>query len=389
MNKKHKIKAHDILSDEKFTTESLSDKSENKAQANEKEIRMARIIYDFLSSQRKISWGTEKEQTKKRIKKSIQKTSRKKYLTRWVAAASILLIAFSAWFLQNNLKNTTGIIDYAQTLSATKPDSVTNLILQDGRKILVTEKESRIIYDEKGENIAIDSAHEISQEVEQEKPVFNTLVVPYGKRTQLTLSDGSKVWLNSGSKLIYSATNTKGKRRVYLEGEAVFEVTHSGQHPFYVITKDFEIRVLGTVFNVSAYPDDKISSAVLAKGRIELGTNEKSLFHKEKLTILPGTMAVFDPEEKTFQQQQVDTEYYLSWRDGYFICKNEPLENILKKLERYYNVAIVLQDAQLGKETFSGNLNLKNTPEEVLKAIAETTPFTIGHENKKLIINLN
>jgi transmembrane sensor len=388
MNKKRKIKAHDILSDEKFTAEYLSDKTEKIEESGEKEIRIARIIYDFLSSRRKTSWDAEKAQTKKRIKLSVQKHNRNKNLTRWAVAASILVVVFSVWFLQNNMDKETGITDFAQLLKDTRPDSVTNLILQDGRKVLITQEESQIFYDEKGENIIIDSAQRISQEVVQEKPVFNTLIVPYGKRTKLILSDGSKVWLNSGSKLVYPAVNTAVKREVYIEGEAVFEVTHSEQRPFFVITKDFEIKVLGTVFNVSAYPDDQVSSAVLAQGSIEINSKEKSLFQKEKLTILPGTMAVFDPAEKTFQQKQVETEDYLSWRDGYFNLKSEPLENIMKKLERYYNVGIVIQDASLGSETFSGRLDMLNTPEEVLKVIAETTPFSVRNENEKLIINL-
>ncbi len=385
MNKKQKIKAQDILSDEKFTVESLDSGSKDKKEVHEK--KMARSIYDFLSSPGRVSWKAEKEQTKARVERSIQKINRRKYLTRWVAAASIVLIVSSVWVLQNYIKGGTKIIEYAQSLNVSEPDSVTNLILQDGRKVFVTEKESRIVYDTKGENIAIDSAQQVSQEVIQEKPVFNTLIVPYGKRSQVTLSDGSKVWLNSGSKLIYLASKTKGKREAYLEGEAVFDITHSKQGPFFVRTKDFEIKVLGTVFNVSAYPDDKNSSTVLAKGRIELESTEKSIFHKEKLSILPGTRAVFNSDEKTFQQQQVNTDYYLSWRDGYFVCNKEPLQDILKKLERYYNVPIVLQDAQLGQETFSGNLDLKNTPAEVLSTIAETMPFSVKHENEKLIIN--
>ena len=383
MNKKSKIKAHDILSDEDFVIGSLSEKTEN-----EKEIRIARIIYTYLSSPKNVFLSSEKEQTKRRIKLSVQKTQRNKYLSRWAVAASILLVIVSAWFLQNNFKKEPGIVDFAQTLGVTKPDSVTNLLLQDGRKVLITEKDSRIEYDTNGENIIIDSTQKVSQQIIQEEQVFNTLVVPYGKQTQITLSDGSIVWLNSGSKLVYPA-NMKEKRKVYIEGEAVFDVTHSEQHPFFVATKDFEIKVLGTVFNVSAYADDKVSSAVLERGKIEIDSREKSFFHKEKLTILPGTMAVFDSNDKTFHQQQVDAKNYLSWRDGYFIFKNEPLANIIKKLERYYNVEIVLQNEAKGREKFSGNLNLRNTPEEVLKVIAETTPFIVRYENQKLIINLN
>lgn len=387
MNKKNKIKAHDILSDENFPKKSLTDKTKN---IKENEIQIARIIYTYLSSQKAASRDEEKEQTRKRIKLSVQKIHQKNryIITRWAVAASVLFVAFSVWLFLNNSSKTVEITEFAQTLSDVKPDSVTNILLQDGRKVLISQKESQIAYDKKGENIVIDSTQMVSQEILEKEQVFNTLVVPYGKRTQITLSDGSKVWLNSGSKLVYPA-NIKEKRTVYIEGEAVFEVTHSEQHPFLVVTKDFEIKVLGTVFNVSAYPDDKVSSTVLERGKIELTSTEKNLFSKEKLTILPGTMAVFDSNEKTFHEKQVDAKKYLSWRNGYFIFKDEPLTNILKKLERYYNIKIILQNESLGKEEFSGNLNLKNTPEEVLNVIAKTTPFLVRYENQKLILNLN
>ncbi len=387
MSRKDKIKAHDILSDEDFSKESLTDKTGN---IEEDEIQIARIIYTYLLSQKAAPQDEEKEQTRKKIKLSVHKIHQKnRYnITRWAVAASILLAAFCVWLFQYNFSKTAEIAEFAQTLNNVKPDSVTNLFLQDGRKVLISQKESKIAYDKKGENIVIDSAQTVYQQIVAEGPVFNTLVVPYGKRTQITLSDGSKVWLNSGSKLVYPA-NMKEKRNVYIEGEAILEVTHSEQCPFFVVTKNFGIKVLGTVFNVSAYPDDNVSSAVLERGKIELVATGKNMFNKEKLTLLPGTMAVFNSNEKVFNQQEVDIRDYMSWRDGYFIFKDEPLTNIIKKLERYYNIEIVIQGENLGKEEFSGNLNFKNTPEEVLKVIAETTPFLLRYENQKLIINLN
>ena len=389
MNKKDEIKAHDILADDNFSIELLSDKSEDKGKTNEREIQIARLIYTYFSSRKSTSWEKEKEQTKKRLESSIQGTNyRNRFIIRrWAVAASFLLIVFSAWFFYTNVKERREISEFTQNLDNVQPDSVTNLFLNNGRKVLIAEKESQIAYDKKGENIVIDSTQKVSQQVVPEKQVFNTLVVPYGKRTQITLSDGSKVWLNSGSKLVYPA-NLKEKRKVYIEGEAVFEVTHSEQHPFYVVTKDFEIKVLGTVFNVNAYPDEKMSNTVLQKGKIEIASTDNSLFNKEKLTILPGTMAVFNQDERKFYQNKVDADNYLSWRDGYFIFKNEPLENILKKIERYYNVHIELDDIDLGKEKFSGNLDLKDTPDDILKVIAETTPILVRYEDDKLIINL-
>jgi ferric-dicitrate binding protein FerR (iron transport regulator) len=113
------------------------------------------------------------------------------------------------------------------------------------------------------------------------------------------------------------------------------------------------------------------------------------VFHNEKKTILPGTRIVYNNNTERFEESQVDVIKYLSWRDGYLILEKEPLETIVKKISRYYNVDIELQSAAIGKETFSGNLNLRNTAEEVLNIIAETTQIKLNRENNKLIINLN
>ncbi len=386
MSKKINIKAHDILSDEELDLELFSKTKEDNGIADNREKHYAQIIYSYLSSKKDYSWNDEKKETKEKIKLSLYKTQRRKNYAKWVVAASIILAVFSGWFIQNSIKRDNQIVSFAQALEIVTPDSVTNLFLNDGKKVSIYKEEPSIIYDDKGKQIVVDSIQKISQEIVNEKSVYNTLVVPYGKRTQITLSDGSTVWLNSGSKLVYPA-NMKEKRNVYIEGEAVFEVTHSEQHPFLVSTKDFEIKVLGTIFNVSAYPDDKVSSTVLEKGKIELTSNNKSIFRSNKLTIHPGTMALYNPEEKLFFQHQVDPRNYLSWRDGYFIFKNENLENILKKLERYYNIEIVLNNSNLGKEKFSGQLNLKDSPEEVLKVIAKATPLKIKKSSNKLIID--
>ncbi len=390
MEKKDKKKAYDILAGEGFRPDSASNELRSPKDIDKSELRITRIIYSFLTSLRNSSSTEEKEEVHIRLQNSIGKANRKKkIISRWAVAASFLLITLSVWFTTQNIRNKSDFRELVETLQISEPDSATQLILQDGSQVLIAEEESKIVYDQKGENIVIDSIKNITQNVEEKKPAFNTLVVPYGKRTQITLADGSKVWLNSGTKLVYPATITAGKREVYVDGEAIFDVTHMDGKPFYVKTKDFEIKVLGTVFNVSAYREDENTSAVLAEGRIEITSNKNTLLRSEKKTISPGTRIVFDKQNETFQTYQVNTNNFLSWRDGYLILEKEQLKNILKKISRYYNVEIDLQNPQIGEETFSGNLNLRKTPEEVLDIIAETTSINITKENSKLIINLN
>ncbi|WP_303919025.1 FecR family protein [Draconibacterium sediminis] len=381
-------KAYDILADEKFSIDSTVEKIENKKESETEELELASTIYSFLTSYKKTPSSQDKENVRAQLRSSIQQDKRKKTLARWAVAASFLIVMFSVWQVQRTV-DTSDFDILVETMQLSQPDTATQLILQDGRQVLIAEEESKILYDEKGENITIDSTQKITQSLENKKPVFNTLVVPYGKRTQITLADGSKVWLNSGSKLVYPATNTGNKREVYIDGEAIFNVAHIDNKPFYVNTKDFKIKVLGTVFNVNAYEDDNNSGTVLAEGKIEISSNNNTLFNNEKRTILPGTRIVYNNNTERFEESQVEVKNYLSWRDGYLILEKEPLETILKKISRYYNVDIELQNAAIGKETFSGNLNLRNTAEEVLNIIAETTQIKLNRENNKLIINLN
>ncbi|KJF45256.1 FecR family protein [Draconibacterium sediminis] len=381
-------KAYDILADEKFSIDSTVEKIENKKESETEELELASTIYSFLTSYKKTPSSQDKENVRAQLRSSIQQDKRKKTLARWAVAASFLIVMFSVWQVQRTV-DTSDFDILVETMQLSQPDTATQLILQDGRQVLIAEEESKILYDAKGENITIDSTQKITQSLENKKPVFNTLVVPYGKRTQITLADGSKVWLNSGSKLVYPATNTGNKREVYIDGEAIFNVAHIDNKPFYVNTKDFKIKVLGTVFNVNAYEDDNNSGTVLAEGKIEISSNNNTLFNNEKRTILPGTRIVYNNNTERFEESQVDVKNYLSWRDGYLILEKEPLETILKKISRYYNVDIELQNATIGKETFSGNLNLRNTAEEVLNIIAETTQIKLNRENNKLIINLN
>lgn len=407
MSGKSKIQAEELLATENFTEELLSQNAKD-GNLDENEIRIARNLYSFLRSvetrqcvetrqgvktrqdvetRQCLVSTTEKEQTKDRIRSSVRKLSIKRHLVRWSVAATILFAVMITLVNYYRVNSTTEIVNFAQTLTNIKAENDTRIILHDGEEVRIGKAQSQIRYDARGENILIDSEQKVVQKMNTSEVIFNTAIVPFGKRIQITLSEGTKVWLNSGSKLVYPAVFDKNKREVFIEGEAVFDVTPMNDKPFVVSTNDFDIKVLGTVFNVCTYSDDQYSSTVLERGKIELVDRQTSILSRRNLTISPGTMAVFDRNQKTFEEKQVDPQKYLSWREGYLIFNSEKLDNILRKLGRYYNIEMVITDNQLKNETFSGYLDLKNSPQEVLSVINETTALSYSVNHEKIFIN--
>lgn len=388
MQDESEIKAEDILSEENVSEELLTD-IEKQNNASRGEIQIARKIYSLLSSYGSLYSlnSLTKSQIKERLVSSVKKiNNRRKLRLKWMAAAAIFLILVSIPGIYYFFHTEDVFDQMSQTLDQVPAEGATRLILGDGEEVKIDKKESMIQYDPHGKNILIDSIKKISQDVPR-KTVLNKIVVPYGKRAQITLSEGTKVWLNSGSKLIYPASFEEKSRNVYLEGEGIFDVAYSASNPFIVKTKDIEIKVLGTFFNVSGYPDDEYTRAILARGKIEV-TTKKSLFVSGgKSVLMPGDMVVFNREGNHITQCQVNPADYMSWRDGYFIFKSEKLDNILKRLGRYYNVNMIIQDPALKEETFSGSLDLKGNPEEVLGMIVKTMPFRIKYENNNILIN--
>lgn len=386
MEKRSKIPAEELLAAENFSDELLLQNKKG-GKVDENETRIVRDIYSFLRNSSGELTHSEKEQTKNQIKFSIRKLTIRRLMVRWSVAATLLMAVILTSIGYFRVNSSSEIVQFAQTLDKIKAGNNTRIILRNGEEVQIDKKVSQIKYDIKGENILIDSEQKIAQKTNDKIAVYNTVIVPNGKRTQITLSEGTKVWLNSGSKLVYPAMFAENKREVYIDGEAVFDVSHMNDKPFIVSTKDFDIKVLGTVFNVNSYSGDENSSAVLEKGKIELVYNGASILSKEKLDIAPGTMAVYDRQQKTMAQQKVNPQNYLSWREGYLTLNSEKLNDILRKLSRYYNIEMVITDERLKSETFSGYLDLKNSPEEVLSVISETTSLSYSTDHEKLFIN--
>jgi len=377
-------KAEDILTDD-----NLLEKIENNICSNslieENEFAFASEIHSQISKNKNTLDPTSKQLIGGKIIRSIDIYKRRKVFYRISSVAVLLLIVGISVLFE--IGQESAIRSYAKNNIVVPLTGNTRLILSGDKEILINTDASRIEYAGNGNTIKIDASDKVSQVVEANEMVLNTVIVPYGKRTQITLSDNSTIWLNSGSKLIYPAKFAADKREVYLEGEAIFEVSHDKQHPFHVITPNVEVKVLGTVFNLSAYKDDNTVSTVLESGSVEIKYKSNSIFSQSKVTMVPGMLATYDPQKGTVEQTKVTTSYYTSWREGYFMFKQEPLSIILKKISRYYNVSIQLNNQEMANSTFSGQLDLRNSAVQVLEVIAEIMSAKVESVDNKILIS--
>ena len=222
----------------------------------------------------------------------------------------------------------------------------------------------------------------INLESTQKDNALNQVIIPYGKSSEIILADGSHIWLNAGSRLSYPSEFRGNSREVYLTGEAFFEVSHNPSKPFYVITPEVKIKVIGTSFNVSAYPDEQTVETVLVSGKVTAGKNR---LLAGTIDLAPGERLTYDKNTTDLSKDKVDVNNHSSWKDGYLLFNNAPCSHVFLKLQRYYNKDIRF-DEDLEKTSFSGKLVLKDNLMEVLDNIAFASSLKIEDQNGLIYI---
>lgn len=295
-------------------------------------------------------------------------------------AASIIVLLSIGWSYEQLIfiqKNDSIINNNEITLQLENGDVQ---IISAGKKSQVTDSEGNVVANHNGNKIAYDT------ETPLEKIVYNTIKIPYGKRFELQLSDGTTVHLNSGTTLKYPVKFIAGKnRQVFLDGEAFFDVAKDKKNPFVVHADNLDIRVLGTHFNVSSYPEDSLTDVVLVEGSVGLQTaNEK--FDAKKTTILkPGFKGSFNKKDNHIATKPVITDVYTSWMRGRLTFKNLSFNDITKKLERRYNVTIVNQNKKLANEKFYASFG-DEPIEKVLSYFNDVHGINYTIKNNEILI---
>lgn len=215
------------------------------------------------------------------------------------------------------------------------------------------------------------------QKQAQSRNVTQNISTPYGGKTHFTLSDGTEIWLNSGSSISYPS-RFSDTREVTLNGEAYFKVTHNS-HPFIVSGNFGEIEVLGTEFDVKAYEGEPFVTT-LVNGSIQYRNKNN------QVTLNPGTQVIFN--QSKMLTHKVEPEIYTSWKDGKLIFRDEPLENIATRLERWYNVNIELKGEEIKKLRYNGTIELESFS-EVLELIKVTTPIQYTFDRDTRILSIS
>jgi len=324
-----------------------------------------------------------KEQLIKEIRKEKSSVNKLRLFSVFKYAAIAIVFLGLGFLMKNNLFDST-----TTDVVIPREDSIT-LELGNGEKRIIAENGTSEITDATGKVIGNKKGDQlIYEERENDIPHYNTLSIPNGKQFGIVLSDGTKVHLNAGSSITYPTVFVKDTpRKVVLKGEAFFEVSPEKSRQFIVNVQELDVKVYGTKFNVANYNEDIETEVVLVEGSVGLSSTKNEREVKE-VFLEPGYMGVFNKQDKNIVNQKVNTALYTSWMKGNLVFRNESFENIIKKLERHYNVAIINNNVELANERFNATIETKHeTIEEVFRYFNKVYQIEYQIVENKIIIN--
>lgn len=272
------------------------------------------------------------------------------------------------WCIQSafhpEVKEIPGQMEVAQIIPGTVK---AELFLEDGTKYDLGEEEYKMQLKESQVNVAISNGKlqyaKTGNAGQAAKIKYNTLVIPRGGEYTLTLSDGTCVHLNASSKLKYPEQFTGMQREVFLQGEAFFEVTKQAGTVFLVHTQRGTVKVLGTSFNVRAYQDEAVEATTLVTGKVEVNVPGY-----QEVQMEPGEQCRLDGQGG-ITKQEVDVYSYIAWKEGIFAFSNEPLEEVMRTLERWYNVDTQFTQEQMRKIPVTGKIKRFSDFSQVLELL--------------------
>ena len=304
----------------------------------------------------------------------------------WGYAAAIFVLCVVGIGIWMNEREEVGVTEIAQTtIEPGKAKAL--LVLGDGREIELSNQNVNKVLEESGIVVVNDSSRiEYNRNAGGgDKEVMNKIIVPTGGEYNLILSDGTWVYLNAESVITYPQKFVGEKREVTLEGEAYFQVTASKEHPFIVKTKDMDVLVTGTEFNVKAYPDESNVQTTLLRGKVAVFAG---IDKKEKIEIKPNQQAEWSRENVKLQVREVDPDLFVAWKNGHFIFRQDRLENIMKTLARWYDMEVVYLDESIKNMAFAGKLDRSEDITPILNVLRATDKLTVEVNGKRIVLGV-
>jgi len=247
-------------------------------------------------------------------------------------------------------------------------DAANGTLAQQGSSVVNKAKDGQLVY-----HSAI--GNHLSTEIN-----YNTLSTPRGGQYQLTLPDGSKVWLNAASSITYPTTFTGNERKVQITGEAYFEIAHNSKMPFRVEKGELAVQVIGTHFNVNAYEDESAVNVTLLEGSVNVK------YADDKQVIKPGQQAQVKAGSKMKLINEVDVEVVMAWKNGLFHFENSDIKEVMRQVSRWYDVDVVYKTATVKNDPLFIEVQRNTNLSDVLKVIGLTAGVQLKIEGRKIIV---
>ncbi|MFV0505347.1 MAG: FecR family protein [Bacteroidales bacterium] len=332
-----------------------------------------------------------------KIKQSQERQSgKRKLVLLWrsvgaVASVLVLVALAGAWHLNFRIQKTPKYT-FTATVNADN-QNLPVLTLASGKTIIIKEPESQVtVLDNKNAlSVNDDTVYNAHGNVTTtDGAMMNEIFVPFGSKMTLTLSDGSRVWLNAGSRFAFPQKFKGENRKVFLDGEGYFEVAKNTKKPFIVSSQRIDVKVLGTKFNLSTYGTDNSSETVLLEGSVEIsGASDGAKGKVKTVKIKANQKAVYNTTDNIIAvNEEHNAQDYMAWTKGWYKFSNEKLDQVLLRVGRFYNVSFRYDAEAIDKALpLSGKLDLQQNLEQVMYTLSQVTGISYEIKNNEILIN--
>jgi len=308
----------------------------------------------------------------------------------WLAAAVVLVSCTIGYVLYKSSYR----VDVLKTVETSQKTELISpgsnqaiLTLSNGDQIALNDRANGVVHKESGLLITKNEDGQLQYEMAAAaKVAINTLTTPRGGQYQLILADGTKVWLNADSKIIYPTQFGSDERKVEVLGEAYFEVAKNPGRPFKVVSKNQVIEVLGTHFNVNNYQDEAIAKTTLLEGSVKISSVVNGVVDRSSSKILqPGEQASLQPGKAGITVTNSDLESAVAWKNGYFRFNRTDMQSMMRQVARWYDVEVEYR-GKMSDDLFGGSLRRSDNIQEVIR-ILQLSKINVVVSGKKIILS--